>query len=58
MIEKLITILDREYKSDSQRVERLDEQRTKPPRLEQPSILRLLRLFLSATNLANSTLHC
>ena len=27
MIEKLITILDREYKSDSQRVERLDKQK-------------------------------
>ena len=58
MTEKLITILDKEYKLDNQRVERLDEQRTKPPRLEQPSILRLLRLFLSATNRANSPLHC
>jgi len=58
MTEKLITILDKEYKLDNQRVERLDEQRTKPPRLEQPSILRLLRLFLSATNRVNSPLHC
>ncbi|WVY95975.1 hypothetical protein V8G54_028126 [Vigna mungo] len=52
---QLNTILDRECKSDSQSVERLDEQRTKPPRLEHPSILRLLRLFLSATNRPSSS---
>jgi hypothetical protein len=52
-----ITILDKECRFDSQSVDKLDEQRTKPPRLEQPSILRLLRFLLSATNRPNSSLH-
>lgn len=53
-----ITILDRECRSDSQSVDKLDEERTKPPRLEQPSILRVLRFLLSATNRPSSSLHC
>jgi hypothetical protein len=53
----IFTILDRECRSDSQSVDKLDEERTKPPRLEQPSILRLLRFLLSATNRPSSSLH-
>lgn len=51
------TVLERENRSESQSVERLDEQRTKPPKLEHPSILRLLRHRLSATKRPNSSLH-
>lgn len=54
---KIITILDRECRSESQSVERLDEQRTKPPRLEHPSIFKLLRHRLSATKRPNSSLQ-
>lgn len=54
---KEITVLDKEYRSESQSVDRLDEQRTKPPRLEHPSILRLVRQRLSATNRLNSSLN-
>lgn len=52
-----ITILEREQRSESHSVLRLDEQREKLPKLEQPSILRLLRQRLSATKRPSSPLY-
>nr|GMD18625.1 hypothetical protein Iba_chr07eCG0980 [Ipomoea batatas] len=53
---QLNTCAKRQRSPESQRVESLVEQRLKPPRLEHPSILRLVRHFLSETKCPSSSL--
>lgn len=54
---RVFTIFDMQYKSESQRIDKLEEERLREPRLVQPSTFRLVRHRLSATNRPNSSLR-
>lgn len=54
---RVITVLDREWRSESHSVERLLEEMTTDPRLVHPSILKLVRDRLSATKRPSSSLQ-
>lgn len=51
------TVLDKQLRSESQSAERLDELIERFPRLEHPSILKLVRQCLSPTNRLSSSLQ-
>lgn len=46
-----------QYRFESHKVKRLDEDSFKKPRLVQPSMVRVVRERFSATNRLNSLLH-
>ena len=52
----ILTDLESELRSESQRTCKLEEERFRKPRFEQPSILRLERERFSATNRPNASL--
>jgi hypothetical protein len=51
-----MTDFEREQRSDSQRIDRLEEFRLRKPRLQQPPILRTERECFSETNRLSSSL--